>query len=203
MTQVKLKFVMALALITVAGLLLTPLANADTFSFSAGNYSASNILNDGNVGTNYDTLNFLGNSGSFSLNSGESMLVAISSVTFTQGGSCYYATCPNSQTGDAIFALTVGGVTQNIVVPWLACVDVGSCAVSGLDALTLNASSPVTFNVGGSVLTVSTLQINPVGGSFTQDLQAQITNVPEPSSMILLGSGALGFLGVIRKKVLA
>ena len=121
-------------------------ARADTVSFSAGNYYQDKILNIGQIqGSNFDTLSLIGQSGSFVISPGQTVDLAISSVTFTEGPSCQHLACP-SQDGNATFSMTLNGVTNSIVVPWTACIGGGPCNRHvNNDSITLFASSPVSF----------------------------------------------------------
>jgi hypothetical protein len=187
---------------------------ADSLTFSAGNYSQSGLLNDGTVGTSFDILNMTGLSGtSIPITVGTPLMEAISSVTFTDGPSCYYgAGCDgvSEETGTASFGLTVDGITQTVSVPFLACLtpDGGTvvplCTVTNAtdDIITFSPSSPLVFQVSPTEeVTVTTLGLGPVvGGSGAQVLDATfVVSTAEPSSLLLLGVGLLSIMLVAKK----
>ena len=73
----------------------------------------------------------------------------------------------------------------------------------GLGGVTIDPSSTIgltnadlTWTDGGSVLDVNLAGL-PAGGSFTLDLTADPpANAPEPGTLVLLGTGLLGLLGL-------
>ncbi len=46
-----------------------------------------------------------------------------------------------------------------------------------------------------------TITVGPNGDLFTYDVSTVVSGVPEPGSLLLLGSGALGLLGFARRKI--
>jgi hypothetical protein len=165
------------------------------------------------VGTTFDILTMTGLSGSSSVTVGTPVTLAISTVTFTDGVSCYFGTgCDgvSEQTGTASFGLTVDGITKTVSVPFLACLtpDGGTvvplCTVTNAtdDIITFAPSSPLVFQVSPSEeVTVTTLGLGPVvGGSGAHALDATfLVSTPEPSSLLLLGMGLLSLMLIAKK----
>lgn len=112
-------------------------------------------------------------------------------VTFAVGYNTN-ASAPYTASGFVTETITVGGVTQNISLPYTATID--SVALS--DSIVLPST---TFSVGGynfETVALSFLNEPQSPGIYTQYLEANITSaVPEPASWALLisGFGLVGF----------
>ena len=185
----------------------------EIINYTFGNYSQSDILNDGTVGTHFDTLALTGLSGSTTIAPGASLVLPISFVLFTDGPSCAGG-CASvaTQTGSAVFDATINGSTQSLSVPFLACLSGGysSCAGASDDTIQLFGSAPLTFTLAdGSVLTLSSLdmaQLTGISGGAAGPNSGYLdatfsVATPEPGSLILLGAGLATFMRMKRRKI--
>jgi hypothetical protein len=163
-----------LALVACLGISLSAQASDIPFNVTGGTLSPSGSF-----------------TGSFLINSvGEIIDGGQFTVTAPSGGTVYtfVNNAPTSGTGGLSFFTDAGGDTFRLALN------------GGLNSLAFNTL--LTNGTGGDtslVLANGTTRFDATGGTITPAIPPAI---PEPSSLILLSTGALGLLGAVRRRFL-
>lgn len=176
-------------ILTVAGFIIVFLFNvspalAGTINFHLGDFYKDKIGWDGTYpNSNYDIFDLKGYQDSFSLPSGQSIIMPIASVTFSVGVN---ASVGSVNTGTLDVLTTINGLTQTLHLPYEVVIDYSDTAL---------IVGGVTLHFGNVTLTTNAwgpFTLSP--GSFTKDLTGTFT-VPEPQLALLMLLGIACVLG--------
>jgi len=183
-------------LASAAALAIAPAAMATTFT-----YTTSGLFEPS--GTSAVTFGSVGNTSTLTYDAGSGTLIGTPS--FTSGGSIVTTATGLGANVSGTFALTI---TQTAPGPGSGIIDSGT--LSGL--VTTNSSgvsvvfANTTLDLDGVFYTVDPLTVNLVApntntgaGLGTSDIVLYVTT-PEPSSLMLLGTGLLGLAFVAFRK---
>lgn len=181
-------FVLTLTLMAVP-------AMADTFDFTFTNASGDAVLS-GQLGGDPIGKDALGN---------DVFAITYGSATFSDtawnGGNGTYSVAlnPNSP-NPANSTVPVGYFTyDDLLTPWAP----AGGALDGYGLLVLNGPDTLAIYIGGTGIgNPYYWQLADSGGYRVGGNDGSLVVTPEPASLLMFGSGILGFLGVARRKFL-
>jgi len=202
-----MRMVSKIAFVLLGSLLLASLAQADTLTTFTASIAANDPTQLGRISRNGVPSDWSGlkpfpgiinpstvyNYHTYSVNSGVTpfILITIDSVPGNTFASAYLPSYNPSNVPPN------NGLDINYIG------DAGrSGNIFGVDPVSFEVFVPVRTNF---LLVVNTSSNTGIGQPFTITVQGflddQFTSTPEPSSLILLGSGALGVAGLVRRKL--
>ena len=202
-----MRTVSKIAFVLLGSLLLASLAQADTLTTFTASIAANDPTQLGRISRNGVPSDWSGlkpfpgiinpstvyNYHTYSVNSGVTpfILITIDSVPGNTFASAYLPSYNPSNVPPN------NGLDINYIG------DAGrSGNIFGVDPVSFEVFVPVRTNF---LLVVNTSSNTGIGQPFTITVQGflddQFTSTPEPSSLILLGSGALGVAGLVRRKL--
>ena len=188
-----------LALILSAAISTAQPAQAQTFSFTSGTYSADHLANDGTVGTANDSMSLSSVSDSVILTTGTPVLANINGVTFGAGPSSTGhsgAYGPISYSGSESF--TFNGVTQTLTFPYAATINTVGSVPDLLQFLGGNTTIFSEGALGQVAITPLALKLTSLGGTTAGTLQASFLLTPPavPEASTIASFGLLLALGL-------
>ena len=117
--------------------------------------------------------------------------------TFSQAGTFYDGYIPTNPVDAFTFddTFTVDGVTKTLTFSGT------DAPTNAFDTLTIYALGPVTFGTTNLTFGEVTAVNYFSDGGIPVSLDATVSAAPEPSSLVLLGTGILGLAGTARRRM--
>jgi hypothetical protein len=202
--KTKLLFIAALL---VSMLLVAPVANADPLQIitQSGGFQLTGLGNNGNGTPNNQFDVFVGDAHSESNtvdSSGGSFVALINPLTFIQD----FTGVGSEGTYALNFSqlLTVNGQTQTLNL-------IGSLTIGTFhDSISILSNAPIAWQFGSFTVSATVLPVSIFGadnGAYQDFLCARFevkptsdTTVPEPATMVLLGTGLAGVAAKVRQR---